>query len=289
MCKLITGDLGSFNIKIFDGKNTNCFENRFIQDNDAELYGTEYISLEDNIYIFNKGNFNKELCKTKKNFKVSLLYGLSKAGVTGDINLILHLPSSSFLGQKDILVDELQGKEFEYICNGKQNNIRIKKLGVLKEGFSSFYSLSKRNKGLIAVIDIGGRSTEIFTFLNGQLEKEKSIAIGTMNLFQSITDKLTNAGENRKLEDIQKLLDNNIISIENYLDDIERLTKEITNDIKLDIPNLEDYKIFVTGGGTEYFINSLKNVYKNVDEMQDNLFTNVIGAFEIGKAKGWNK
>ena len=289
MCKLITGDLGSFNIKIFDGKNTNCFENRFIQDNDAELYGTEYISLEDNIYIFNKGNFNKELCKTKKNFKVSLLYGLSKAGVTGDINLILHLPSSSFLGQKDILVDELQGKEFEYICNGKQNNIRVKKLGVLKEGFSSFYSLSKRNKGLIAVIDIGGRSTEIFTFLNGQLEKEKSIAIGTMNLFQGITDKLTNAGENRKLEDIQKLLDNNIISIKNYSDDIERLTKEITNDIKLDIPNLEDYKIFVTGGGTEYFINSLKNVYKNVDEMQDNLFTNVIGAFEIGKAKGWNK
>ena len=289
MCKLITGDLGSFNIKIFDGKNTNCFENRFIQDNDAELYGTEYISLEDNIYIFNKGNFNKELCKTKKNFKVSLLYGLSKAGVTGDINLILHLPSSSFLGQKDILVDELQGKEFEYICNGKQNNIRIKKLGVLKEGFSSFYSLSKRNKGLIAVIDIGGRSTEIFTFSDGQLEKEKSIAIGTMNLFQSITDKLTNAGENRKLEDIQKLLDNNIISIENYSDDIERLSKELTNDVKLDIPNLEDYKIFVTGGGAEYFINSLKNIYKNVDEMQDNLFSNVLGAFEIGKAKGWNK
>lgn len=289
MCKLITGDLGSFNIKIFDGKNTNCFENRFIQDNDAELYGTEYISIEDNIYIFNKGNFNKELCKTKKNFKVSLLYGLSKAGVTGDINLILHLPSSSILGQKDKLVEQLQGKEFEYICDGKQNNIRIKKLGVLKEGFSSFYSLSKRNKGLIAVIDIGGRSTEIFTFSDGQLEKEKSIAIGTMNLFQSITDKLTNAGENRRLEDIQKLLDNNIISIENYSDDIERLSKELTNDVKLDIPNLEDYKIFVTGGGAEYFINSLKNIYKNVDEMQDNLFSNVLGAFEIGKAKGWNK
>lgn len=289
MCKLITGDLGSFNIKIFDGKNTNCFENRFIQDNDAELYGTEYISLEDNIYIFNKGNFNKELCKTKKNFKVSLLYGLSKAGVTGDINLILHLPSSSILGQKDKLVEQLQGKEFEYICDGKQNNIRIKKLGVLKEGFSSFYSLSKRNKGLIAVIDIGGRSTEIFTFSDGQLEKEKSIAIGTMNLFQSITDKLTNDGENRKLEDIQKLLDNNIISIENYSDYIERLSKELTNDVKLDIPNLEDYKIFVTGGGAEYFINSLKNIYKNVDEMQDNLFSNVLGAFEIGKAKGWNK
>ena len=110
-----------------------------------------------------------------------------------------------------------------------------------------------------------------------------------MNLFQSITDKLTNAGENRKLEDIQKLLDNNIISIENYSDDIERLSKELTNDVKLDIPNLEDYKIFVTGGGAEYFINSLKKIYKNVDEMQDNLFSNVLGAFEIGKAKGWNK
>lgn len=288
MCKLVTADLGSFNIKIFNGKDSYCFENRFIKDNNTELYGTEYVSLEDDIYIFNKGNFNKELCKTKKNFKVSLLYGLSKAGVTGDINLILHLPASSIIGQKDILIEQLQGKEFEYICNGKQNNIRIKKLGVLKEGFSSFYSLSKRNKGLIAVIDIGGRSTEIFTFSNGQLEKEKSIAIGTMDLFQSITDKLTNAGENRKLEDIKKLLDNNIISMKNYQDDIERLSKELTNDVKLDIPNLDDYKIYITGGGTEYFIESLKSIYRNVNEMQDNLFSNVLGAFEIGKAKKWD-
>ena len=143
MCKLITGDLGSFNIKIFDGKNTNCFENRFIQDNDAELYGTEYISLEDNIYIFNKGNFNKELCKTKKNFKVSLLYGLSKAGVTGDINLILHLLASSILGQKQILIDALQSKEFEYICNGKNNNIRIKNLEFLKKDLVAFIVYQK--------------------------------------------------------------------------------------------------------------------------------------------------
>ena len=225
----------------------------------------------------------------KKPFIISLLYGLSKVGVTGDINLILHLPASSILGQKQILIDALQSKEFEYICNGKNNNIRIKKLGVLKEGFSSFYSLSKRNNGLIAIMDIGGRSTEVFTFLNGQVEKEKSIALGTMDLFERIVDQLTNAGENRRLEDIQKLLDNNIISMENYQTDINNITKNLVNDIKMDIPNLSDYKIYLTGGGAEYLLEALKEHYKNVNEMQDNLFSNVLGAFEIGKAKGWNK
>lgn len=289
MCKLVTADLGSFNIKICVNKDTHNFENRFIQDNSIELFGTEHLIFENNTYIFNKGTFNKELCKTKKPFIISLLYGLSKVGVTGDINLILHLPASSILGQKQILIDALQSKEFEYICNGKNNNIRIKKLGVLKEGFSSFYSLSKRNNGLIAIMDIGGRSTEVFTFLNGQVEKEKSIALGTMDLFERIVDQLTNAGENRRLEDIQKLLDNNIISMENYQTDINNITKNLVNDIKMDIPNLSDYKIYLTGGGAEYLLEALKEHYKNVNEMQDNLFSNVLGAFEIGKAKGWNK
>lgn len=288
MCKLVTVDLGNFNIKISNGKENLIFENRFIEDNNGELFGTEYISFDGNTYVFNRGSFNKELCKTKKNFKVPLLYALSKAEVTGDINLILHLPSSAILGQKEILVDSLQGKEFEYICNGKQNNIRVKKLGVLKEGFSSFYALPKR-KGLISIIDIGGRSTEIFTFNNGILETESSIATGTMDLFNLIVDKLTNQGQNRKLEDIKKLLDNDIISIGNYEEEIKTITKVLINDIKIYIPNLSDYRILVTGGGAEYFLEAIKEHYKNTDIMQDNLFTNVIGAFQIGKAKKWDK
>ena len=288
MCKLITADLGNFNIKIFDGKQSYSFENRFMEDNNTELFGAEYINYEDNTYIFNKGAFDKELCKTKKNFKISLLYALSKAEVTGDINLILHLPSSAILGQKEIFIDSLQGKEFEYICNGRQNNIRVKKLGVLKEGFSSFYALPKR-KGLISIIDIGGRSTEIFTFNNGILEIESSMVTGTMNLFNLIVDKLTNQGQNRKLEDIQKLLDNDIISIKNYEEEIKIITKVLINDIKIYIPNLSDYRILITGGGAEYFLEAIKKHYKNVDIMQDSLFTNVIGAFQIGKAKKWDK
>lgn len=287
MCKLVTMDLGSFNIKVSTGEDNFIFENRFMLDNEAELFGAEYITLQDNTYVFNKGSFDKELCKTKKNFEVSLLYALAKAEVKGDINLILHLPESSIVGQKQILIDRLQGKDFEYICNGDNNNVRIKKVGVLKEGFSSFYSLRKRNNGMIAIIDIGGRSTEVFTFINGQLENETSIPVGTMDLFKKIVDALTNNGENRKLEDIKKLLDNNIIDIKEYEDLTDKLCSDLVNSIKLDIPSLEDYNIYLTGGGASYFESFLKKYYKKITEMQDSLFSNVIGAYNIGKAKKW--
>lgn len=287
MCKLVTADLGSFNIKIATGEGSFIFENRFTVDNEAELFGAEYITFQENTYVFNKGSFDKELCKTKKNFEISLLYALAKAGVKGDINLILHLPESSIVGQKQVLIDRLQGKDFEYVCNGENNNIRVKKLGVLKEGFSSFYALKKRNNGMIGIIDIGGRSTEVFTFINGQLEKETSIPVGTMDLFKKIVDVLTNNGENRKLEDIKKLLDNNIIDISEYEEIIDKMCKDLTNSIKLEIPSLEDYNIHLTGGGAGYFVSFLKKYYNKLNEMQDSLFSNVIGAYNIGKAKKW--
>ena len=116
MCKLVTMDLGSFNIKVCTGEDTFIFENRFLLDNNQEIYGAETLTLDNNTYFFNKGNFDKEFCKIKKNIEVSLLYGLAKSGVAGDIHLILHLPSSQMALKKELL-DRLEGKDFEYICN----------------------------------------------------------------------------------------------------------------------------------------------------------------------------
>lgn len=285
MCKLVTMDLGSFNIKVCTGEDTFIFENRFLLDNNQEIYGAETLTLDNNTYFFNKGNFDKEFCKIKKNIEVSLLYGLAKSGVTGDINLILHLPSSQMALKKELL-DRLEGKDFEYICNSKANNIRIKKLGVLKEGFSSFYSLPKR-KGLINVIDIGGRTTDVFSFNDSTLVSEKSLPIGTIQLFSDIADILVGKGENRSMEDIQTLLDNKIISIDTYKETLESYSNRIVNEIKIAIPNLNDGTNYITGGGAEYFTDYLSSEYKKVIEMPNNLYSNVIGAYNIGKAKKW--
>lgn len=285
MCKLITVDLGSFNIKVNNGDDNIVLENRFMLDNNQETYGAETITIEGNTYFFNKGSFDKEFSKAKKNIEVSLLYGLFKSGVTGDINLILHLPGNQ-MAQKDIIKDKLENKDFEYICNGKPNNIRIKKVGILKEGFSSFYSLAKR-KGLINIIDIGGRTTDIFSFNNGNLVAEKSIPIGTIEMFSEIADRLVGNGENRTAEDIKTLIDNEIIDIKDYEDILKKYAESVANEAKVKIPNLNDGHNYITGGGAEYLVDYIKDHYKKVSEMQNKLFSNVIGAYNIGKAKKW--
>lgn len=277
-------DLGSFNIKTNRGI---ILENRFIKDNDGETFGSEVLTYNGDNYFFGKGEFNKTFSKAHKEIEVPLLYALAKSEISGNVNLILHLPSSQ-MSMKNLIVDRLQGKEFIYKVNNIEYSVTFDKVGVLKEGWSSFYSLNKRNEGLIAIMDIGGRTTDIFTFNNGINEDEKSLAIGMMNVFSDIADKLNGQGQNRKLEDIHKLLVNKIIDIEDFQDIIEKYAAKITNEIKVNIENLQDYKIYLTGGGAEYFKEALSNKFK-IEIMKDSLCSNCNGSYNIGKAKGLDR
>lgn len=279
---LITVDLGSFNIKTSTGFIT---ENRFVRDNESESYGAEVLNFNDNNYFFGKGEFDKTFSKAHKQIMPPLLYSLSKSKVQGDTNLILHLPSSQMAMKKSI-IEQLQGKEFSYSVNGIKNKVKFNKVAVLKEGWSSFYALAKRNEGLIAIMDIGGRTTDIFTFNNGIQEKEKSLPIGTMNLFSDIAETLNGIGQNRKLEDIHKLLVNKIIDIETFEKIIAGYAAKIVNNIKVDIEHLQDYKIFLTGGGAEYFKKELEKYFK-IETMKESLISNCNGSLNIGKAKGF--
>lgn len=282
MNKLLTLDLGSFNIKTSLG---GIYENRFILDNESDTFGAETLVFEDNTYFFNRGNFNKEFTKANKEIEIPLLYAIGKEGIEGNINLILHLPSSQF-SMKQQIINRLQGKEFEFVINGINKKVVLDKVGVLKEGFAAFYSLSRRNNGLIAIIDIGGRTTDVFTFLNGKEEKETSIPVGTMNYFKIIADRLNAQGENRKVEDIFKLIDNELIDLEAYKDTTGSIGSLIINEIKIDVENLKDYEIKLCGGGAEYFVDVFRDSFKKVEQLNNSLLSNVNGSYFIGKAKG---
>lgn len=282
--KLGVFDLGSFNIKTNEGI---ILENRFVMDNESDTFGAEVLSYDGNNYFFGRGEFNKTFSKAHKEIEVPLLYAAAKSEIYGEVNLILHLPSSQ-MTMKNLIVERLQGKEFNYRVNNIEYKTIFNKVGVLKEGWSSFYSLNKRNEGLIAIMDIGGRTTDIFTFNNGINEDEKSLAIGMMNVFSDIADRLNGQGQNRKLEDIHKLLVNKIIDIEDFQDIIEKYAAKITNEIKVNIENLQDYKIYLTGGGAEYFKEALSDKFK-IEIMKDSLCSNCNGSYNIGKAKGLDK
>ncbi|MGL5151237.1 MAG: ParM/StbA family protein [Clostridium sp.] len=278
-------DIGSFNIKTNKGI---ILENRFIESESEETFGAECIEYGDKKYIFGKGEFDKTFSKARKNFEISLLYGLGKSGFNGEMNLILLLPANQ-MPSKDIIIDRLKGKEFSFKINGEEFTISFNRVAVLKEGWSSFYSLPKRNDGLIAILDIGGRTTDIFTFNNGIQEQEKSLPIGTMNMFSDIADELVASGQNRKIEDVHKLFNNGLIHQEDFDHIFKSYAIKISNNIKVDIENLQDYKIFVTGGGSEFLDNHIKKLYINVEKIKDVLCSNCNGSDLVGKAKGFDK
>lgn len=285
MSKLMTIDLGSFNIKLSNG---GIYENRFLLDNEGEIFGQDTIEYEGNTYFFGRGQFDRTYAKMDKNIEVPLLFGLGKEGVSGNINSILHLPANQ-MNMKDQLKDRLQGKTFHFKINGNGRSITFDTVGILKEGFSSFYSLAKRNEGLICIIDIGGRTIDIFTFIDGKLEKEDSIPIGTMNYFSDIADTLIGRGRLTVLEDIHTLLKHNVIDLKDFEDVTAKVSKEILNAIKIKFPNINEYDIKLCGGGAEYFKDSFKKEFRKVSVLNNNLTSNVDGAEKIGKAKGLDK
>lgn len=285
MCKLMTGDLGSFNLKFNSG---GVYENRFLQDNERDTFGFDTLEYEGNTYFFGQGHFNMEGLKTNKDTLIPLLFGLGNEGAAGHINIILHLPLRE-ISRKNLIVELLEGNTFEFKINGKANTITFDKVGVLKEGFSSFYSLPRRNEGLIAVIDIGGRTTDVFTFVDGKQEKEDSISIGTMNYFDKIATKLIGMGQNRVMEEIHKLITKKIIDLNDFEDVTEKVFDEMINELLLKFPHLNDYNIKLCGGGAQYFEKQFKNKFKKVSVLANNMTSNVDGAERIGKAKGLDK
>lgn len=285
MCKLMTGDLGSFNLKFNSG---GVYENRFQMDNERDTFGFDTLEYDGNTYFFGQGHFNMEGLKTNKDTLIPLLFGLGKEGAAGHINIILHLPLRE-ISRKNLIVELLEGNTFEFKINGKANTITFDKVGVLKEGFSSFYSLPRRNEGLIAVIDIGGRTTDVFTFVDGKQEKEDSISIGTMNYFDKIATKLIGMGQNRVMEEIHKLITKKIIDLNDFEDVTEKVFDEMINELLLKFPHLNDYNIKLCGGGAEYFEKQFKNKFKKVSVLANNMTSNVDGAERIGKAKGLDK
>jgi|GEM_PF-2009065 len=286
--KLVTLDIGSFNIKI--GSSDEVYENRFVQDNECEDPMCEKLQYNDDTFVFGKGKFDMTYGKAFKNIEVPVLYGLGKQKIKGNINLIVHLPSSQ-MSNKSMLVEKLQGKTFKYKVNGERSqSVTIKKLGVLKEGFSSFYALAKRNKGMICIVDIGGRTVDVFCFIDGVLTKEISIPLGTIIYFRKIAEKLTTTtGDLYEAEDIHPLLQNDGLDLDDYKDITDSIFKEIDNGMK-ELGSLKNYRLHLCGGGSEFFESNFKGIYGNKVSLMDNILTsNVEGAENIGKAKGMDK
>lgn len=263
-------DLGNYNIKTSEGF---MFVSTFTEGEVLNPQGEEVLVFQDKTYMMEKGTFDNEYNKSKKNYKPNLLYAISKSIPKNikEIDLVLGVPVDN-IKITEQFKEELQGKEFEWILNGKKGAIKINRIATVGEGISAFYTLNKLKRlSPIIMVDIGGRTVNVIVFEKGKIKDKFTIPQGMIDLYDVIAAKENATGNRYRAEQIYDLIERNIIT------DTEKeeklFIKQIMNEINRRV-DINLYDIVFSGGGSIALENHLEELG---DIIEDGLFANVNG------------
>lgn len=279
---ILAVDLGNYNVKTSEEI---IFSSRFIKENEEVPIGEETIEYDGNFYTIGKGEFENVFNKSKKNYIPNLLYAIAKSVPVKEknIDLVLGVPLDN-LNIKEKFKEDLKGKTFKFKVNGKDREVTIERLATIGEGLSSYYALPKADmKKDIIIFDIGGRTTNIVTFIDGKLEKKFTVSTGVIDLYDNIKTKVNlKEGQNFKVEEIERLIKNEIITdIED--DKLDILTK-IFNSAELKVKK-ETYVNYFTGGGSIVLQDTISSLVPKAKFFDNPLFSNVIGNKKVALVK----
>lgn len=273
--KTVVVDLGNYNVKYLADRK-GIFSAKYSTKFNANSDMFERIEIDGQLTFIGIGEYEREFNKVEKNYLPLLLYAIDKATNESDINLCLLLPIAQ-MSNKDKLINELKGNTFIFDINGNNRRININKVAVLAEGFVSYYSLEDKIEDIL-IIDIGSRTVNYSSFLDGKLEKSFTERIGVFDLYSTIKDIENSRGGDYLEEDIERLIKNNKIVVDSkiYLG----FLKDILNRTKSKV-NIKSYtKVLFVGGGSVVLKDYIEaNTPASV--VDDAIFTNVIGAHKL--------
>lgn len=278
--KILAIDLGNFNTKTSEGV---IFKSIFTTKEQLMDDGEEILTYNNKKYYLGKGEFDLEYNKTKKDYMPLLLYAIALSTDSQMIDLVIGCPISQYQ-LKDIYKDELEGKTFKFIYNGENRRVTINRLAVVPEGVSSFYVLAdNKRKNDSLIIDIGGRTVNVSSFIQGKKDKTVTFNEGTINLYSNILDRINIDGA-YTLEKVERYIN------EGKITDVEAekkaFIKSLFNFLKLHIADLSHYEIYFTGGGAKVLADTISRASRtNFNVMDNPLFTNVSGNYNMAKAK----
>lgn len=278
---ILTIDLGNYNIKTSEGV---CFPSTFKKDISANPLGEEILEYNGETFIMGTGEYDNTFNKSKKNYIPNLLYAIAKSSSKDDneFNIVLGVPLDN-LNITNNFKEDLEGKEFKFLVNGTERKIKINKIATVGEGISSYYTLDDVNRAKdCLIIDIGGRTVNVCTFINKKLDKKFTVNKGIIDLYDSIKTRVNSTGENFNTEDIERLMKKDIIK--DTKDDKKLFVETILNAIKLKL-NKETFDIFLTGGGSIELKEELKEYMPNCTFLDNPIFSNAAGNKKIALAQ----
>lgn len=277
---IIAVDLGNFSVKTSEGI---IFSSRFVEgDKNFSPIGEETIEFDGKFYTMEKGEFENNFNKVEKNYKPNLLYALSKSMLVTDkeVYLVLGIPVDNIkLSTK--FKEELEGKSFKFKLNGKDRQIKINRVAVVAESVSSFYTLPKSERQRsVLIIDIGGRTVNVSSFVKCKVENKKTIPLGTIDFYNKLKTKLNANGKNYNIVDIDRMLDSDFIK--DIEEDKDKFFKSILNDIILDF-KIETYCLWFTGGGSVVLDDSIARLIDKPNFITNPIFSNVDGEKKVAQ------
>lgn len=276
---ILAVDLGNYNIATSEDV---IFSSRFVKGGDYAPIGEETIEYNGIYYTMMKGEFENKFNKAAKNYMPNLLYAIGKSTQDKEIDLVLGVPLDN-LKIKDKFKTDLKEKTFKFKLNDKDREIKINRIATIAEGMSSFYTLSKtdREKDL-CIIDIGGRTVNVVTFIGGKAEHKFTITKGMIDLYDTIKTKANAIGNNYKVEEMERLIKKNLF--EGVDEDRKEFLDSIMNEIEFKL-KLETYDVWFTGGGSIDLEDVIKATVLKPNFVPNALFSNALGNKKVAQQK----
>ena len=93
------------------------------------------------------------------------------------------------------MIGELKGKSFSFEINGITRKVFIHNVAILPEGYVSYYAIDNPKNDDILIIDIGSRTVNYASFVEGKIEKSFTNKIGTYDFYSKVKELENSKGE----------------------------------------------------------------------------------------------
>lgn len=246
---------------------------------------------------------------------VLVYHALLRAGAEGKCNICTGLPFNQYYstdGQKNRQLLDLKKNAFKSKVTAVNSDVKLEIVEhrVCAEGVAGYFDLKYNQdgtinqefddhceNGVICIVDIGGRTTDIVTFDNESIDftRSNTVDIGGLwlkdNLIGKVKAKLdVNSIPDKMIDDIIRndgLYPRKNIDVKDILDGLKKeLADEIANNIKHNIKRTADISLIAfIGGGSLLLHKPLKNLYSPelAKFVKDPLHSNARGMLKLLK------
>ena len=273
-------DVGNYSLKEYPGTNIKSL----VATEENFLGSKLYLEYENKKFYIGEGNFDSELNKSNKsNFLPLLLTGLALNNADPFQQVVCGLPINQYKSNKEALTELVLSSRVRNIrLNNEPKKIVITDFNTYPEGIGAYYSLNTDDD--VIIIDIGGRTTDIAYIVNQKLKESSTIAVGTLNIYKGIADKLNSLYTlDLDIPTAEKVLNKGYFEIDGTRTDLTFITEilkksfiKINDDLVMKYPARTE-KIILVGGGYKLFEKAFKNRYKNSFVADNPIYANSIG------------